>query len=78
MMGSAVTEVYRDIDEFDQHQVTLTTDYFISNTEVTQSQWEAVMGGGLTGHGLEVSQRLRLLLMDEVQHIQHISSVGRI
>ena len=44
MMGSAVTEVYRDIDEFDQHQVTLTTDYFISNTEVTQSQWESRHG----------------------------------
>jgi formylglycine-generating enzyme required for sulfatase activity len=27
-----------------QHQVILTQDFFIMNTEVTQSQWEAVMG----------------------------------
>ncbi len=43
-MGSPSGERYRDTDEGPQHQVTLTRDFYISRTEVTQGQWQAVMG----------------------------------
>ncbi len=42
-MGSPATETGRLADET-QHQVTLTTGYYIQTTEVTQEQWQAVMG----------------------------------
>ena len=42
-MGSPDTEVGRDTDET-QHQVTLSKGFWMSETEVTQAQWVAVMG----------------------------------
>jgi formylglycine-generating enzyme required for sulfatase activity len=44
MMGSPSSEPDRDSDE-DQHEVVLTRGFFLSETECTQGQWEAVMGG---------------------------------
>ncbi len=43
MMGSPSSEQDRNSDET-QHQVTLTQDFYIGKYEVTQAQWEAVMG----------------------------------
>ena len=43
MMGSPETEEGRDHDET-QHHVTLTKGYWLGETEVTQAQWESVMG----------------------------------
>ena len=42
-MGSPSSEPGRDSDET-QHQVTLTQPFYMQQTEVTQAQWEAVMG----------------------------------
>jgi len=42
-MGSPTDELGRDSDET-QHQVTLTQDFYIGVFEVTQKQWERVMG----------------------------------
>ena len=42
-MGSPSNEKDRTIDEV-QHQVTLTKDFYIGKYEVTQAQWQAVMG----------------------------------
>ena len=42
-MGSPRNEPRRDYDET-QHQVTLTQPFYMQTTEVTQAQWEAVMG----------------------------------
>lgn len=42
-MGSPVDERNR-LDREDLHQVTLTHDFLIGKYEITQSQWEAVMG----------------------------------
>ena len=43
VMGSPTTEVGRDFWEL-QHEVTLTKPYYMGKYEVTQEQWEAVMG----------------------------------
>ncbi len=42
-MGSPGDEPGRESDEI-QHQVTLTQPFYMQTTEVTQAQWEAVMG----------------------------------
>ena len=44
MMGSPEGERGNVFDNETQHQVTLTQDYYLGKTEVTQKQWEAVMG----------------------------------
>ena len=43
-MGSPDNEADRGSDEGPQHQVTLTKGFYMQTTEVTQGQWEAVMG----------------------------------
>jgi formylglycine-generating enzyme required for sulfatase activity len=43
-MGSPSSEPDRDADEV-QHEVVLTRGFFLAETECTQGQWEAVMGG---------------------------------
>ena len=43
MMGSSADEPGRDDDET-QHSVTLTKNFYIQTTEVTQGQWRKVMG----------------------------------
>ena len=43
LMGSPAAERNRKTDET-QHQVTITADYYIGKTDVTQAQWQAVMG----------------------------------
>ena len=43
-MGSPSSELGSYSDERPQHQVTLTQPFYMQQTEVTQSQWEAVMG----------------------------------
>ncbi len=42
-MGSPVEEEWADEDE-EQHQVTICKDYYLGATEVTQGQYEKVMG----------------------------------
>ena len=44
MMGSPEGELGRKHDE-QQHRVTLTKDYWLGKYEVTQGQWQAIMGG---------------------------------
>ena len=47
LMGSPTAERGRNDDET-QHQVTISADYFIGKTDVTQAQWQAVMGSNLS------------------------------
>ena len=42
MMGS--TEIWAYFNEVPVHQVTIEKDFYLGTTEVTQAQWEAVMG----------------------------------
>ena len=47
-MGSPTGELGRNSDET-QHQVTLTQSYYMQTTEVTQGQWQAMMGRNPSG-----------------------------
>ena len=47
MMGSAASETGRGSNET-QHEVTITKPYYMGKYEVTQEQWEAVMGSNPT------------------------------
>jgi len=44
-MGSPESELGRQDSNEYEHEVTLTQNFYIQTTEVTQGQWEAVMGG---------------------------------
>ena len=44
MMGSPDTEADRQADEGPQHEVTITKGFYLGEYELTQGQWEAVMG----------------------------------
>ena len=48
-MGSPATEMYRRANET-RHEVALTADYWLGVTEVTQGQWQAVMGTNPSKH----------------------------
>jgi formylglycine-generating enzyme required for sulfatase activity len=48
-MGSPALESGRSRDEGPQTQVTLTKGYWLGKTEVTQAQWEALMGSNPSG-----------------------------
>jgi len=44
MMGSPSSESQRDSDEGPQHRIRISKGFYMGQTEVTQAQWEAVMG----------------------------------
>ena len=44
MMGATDKDTEAEADEFLRHEVTLTKDYFIAETEMTQALWQAIMG----------------------------------
>ncbi len=44
MMGATDKDTEAEADEFPRHEVTLTKDYFIAETEMTQALWQAIMG----------------------------------
>ena len=44
MMGATDDDTEAEADEFPRHEVTLTKDYFIAETEMTQALWQAIMG----------------------------------
>ncbi|MBF0428534.1 MAG: formylglycine-generating enzyme family protein [Magnetococcales bacterium] len=43
-MGSPANEPDRDLDEGPQHTVTISTAFYMQTTEVTQGQWQTIMG----------------------------------
>ena len=57
MMGSPVTEKDRNPDESPQHQVTISRPFYLGKYEISQAQWQAVMGNNpsiLKGNNLPV------------------------
>ena len=47
-MGSSRVSL-KDLDE-DQHQVTLTNNFYMSDHEVTQAEWQALIGNNPSQH----------------------------
>ena len=56
-MGAGEGTTQADKDEMPQHQVTLTQDYYIGETEVTQALWKAVTGQSPTEYGQQWSSK---------------------
>jgi len=50
VMGSPENEMYRDSDEGPVHRVRITRAFYLGKYEVTQEQWEAVMGYNACWH----------------------------
>ncbi len=44
LMGNTENDPHAQGDEFPQRPIEITSDFFIGQTEVTQAQWEALMG----------------------------------
>ena len=75
MMGSPATEAGRKNDEV-QHRVTLTQDFFLGKYEVTQAQWQAVMGNDpsyFKGSYLPVEQ---VSWHDAMQFCETLTAIG--
>ncbi len=51
MMGSPSDEAGRESDESPQHQVTISSSFYMQTTEVTQRQWKKVMGSNPSHFG---------------------------
>ena len=60
MMGATSEQTGADSDESPAHQVTLTKDYYMGETEVTQALWYAVMGQKPTSDGDQWKSRYGL------------------
>ena len=44
MMGAPESDTLRSVDEIPQHEVTITRGFYFGKYELTQEQWESVMG----------------------------------
>ena len=55
-MGSPRSEGGRNAERETQHEVTLTTGFYLGKYEVTQAQYEAVMTGNTDGLSATPSQ----------------------
>ena len=78
LMGSSSSESGRDDDEGPRHEVNITKDYMIGTYEVTQEEWEAVMGNNPSnwkGLGLPVE---KISWYDAIEFCNELSRiVGR-
>jgi formylglycine-generating enzyme required for sulfatase activity len=64
-MGSPTLEVGRNTDEV-EHQVTLTKGFWMSETEVTQAQWVAVMGSNPSYFTGDTSRPVEQVSWDDI------------
>jgi formylglycine-generating enzyme required for sulfatase activity len=64
-MGSPVSERNR-VDDETPHQVTLTRDFYIGKHEVTQAQWQAIMGSNPSGFAESLSCPVEQVSWNEI------------
>ena len=79
MMGSPASEESRDSDET-QHKVTLTEGFWMGKYEVTQAQWESVMGSNSNHSNFKGSDRpVEQVSWDDCQEfIRKINASGAV
>jgi formylglycine-generating enzyme required for sulfatase activity len=76
-MGSPANELGRDADEA-EHTVTLTKDYYVGVFEVTQKQWQQVMGDWAGGFGRNRIPPYRdVLPVEQVSYYQIREKFGK-
>ena len=78
MMGSPASEIGRDISE-KQHEVTLTKPFYMGKYEVTQEQWQAIMGDNpsqVKGEKLPVTNALWGNCQDFIKKLNANTSGG--
>lgn len=77
IMGSPVTERLRDKDE-PQHQQTITSAFYLQETEVTLAQWRAVMGKKWLGQrrGKETMPVTQVSWYDCMDYIEKLNRMG--
>lgn len=66
MMGSSLSEQHREKDEI-QHKVKLTSGYYIGKFEVTQGQWETVMGNNPSNFKIGKDSPVETISWDDCQ-----------
>ena len=76
-MGSPSNEPGRYSNEGPQHQVTLTQPFYMQTTEVTQAQWEAVMGSNPSSFfGCPTCPVERVSWDDAQTYISYMNTMG--
>lgn len=78
IMGSGDEEKGREDDESPKHKVTLTKGFYLGTTEVTQHQWEELMGPGLWGKNKNIAKgdKLPAVLMTWAQAVEFCKKLG--
>ena len=78
-MGSPDSEQDRSSDEGPQHKVTLTKPFYIGKYEVTQGQWQAVMGSNPSkDYGMGYNYPVYYVTWDDSQKfIQKLNALGQ-
>lgn len=77
-MGSPESEQERHPNESPLHQVTISKDFYLGKYEVTQAQWQAIMGNNpASGYGVGNNFPIYNVSWDDCQtFIQEINSLG--
>ncbi len=76
-MGSPVDEVGRDNHEGPVHTVTIQTGFWMSKYEVTQGQWEAVIGTNPAhGHGVGPNHPVYYVSWNDIQGFLGQTNIG--
>lgn len=76
-MGSSASDRNRNVNEGPQHQVTINKAFYIGVQEVTQAQWEAVMGTRPSRFGYNPDYPVDSVSWDDCQRfIQKLNTMG--
>ncbi|MBO5728355.1 MAG: SUMF1/EgtB/PvdO family nonheme iron enzyme [Paludibacteraceae bacterium] len=69
MMGATEKDTEAEVDEFPRHEVTLTKDFFIGETEMTQELWSAIMGTNPSADKSNPQSPVNMVTWDDCQQM---------
>ena len=75
IMGSPQDEVGRRQDE-EQHEVTLTRDFYLKTTEVTQGEWRKLMGTN-PSHNIQCGEDCPVEFLSWFQAVDYLNALSR-